>query len=145
HVAAAQNAARVYVLEPGKDLLGSTPRDMHNYVQPSAVAHAHHQINRAALTGGFQNFIHQGNQSADPLERKTFVAEITLLQHLFEEISADKLFENVLLINGGLRTFHAFLNPPTPRGIGDMHEFGADSPTVNLPSGVREFAFKPQN
>ena len=89
HIATAQNAARVDVLKPGKDFFGGTPRDMHDHVQPSAVAHAHHQIHRATLAGGVENLIHQRDESGHAFERKALVAEIALLQNLLEQVRSD--------------------------------------------------------
>ena len=60
HIAAAKNAARINIFEPGKDFFGRTASNVHHYVQPPAVAHPHHQFNRSVLTCAFENLIHQG-------------------------------------------------------------------------------------
>ena len=133
HIAAAQNAPRVNILKAGKDLFGRAPGDVHNHVQAAAVAHAHDQIYRAALAGSVENLVHHGDESGDALERKSFVAKITLLQHLLEEIGANQLVENVLLIDRSLRAFHALLNPAPPLGVGNVHELGADGSAIDPP------------
>ena len=79
HVAATQHAARVYILESAEDLLRRPPGDLHNHVQPPAVAHAHHQFDGAPFSGRLQNLIDQRDQRGYAFERKAFGAEIALL------------------------------------------------------------------
>ena len=79
HIATAQNAAWIHIFKPCKNLLGGTSRNLHHNVQPATVTHAHDQFDRAVLTGCFEDFIHQRNQSAHTLQRKTFGAEIAPL------------------------------------------------------------------
>ena len=144
HVAAAQNAARIHVFKSGKDFFGRTPGHVHNHVQPAAVAHAHHQIHRAALTGCFENFIHQGDQGGHAFERKALVAEIALLQDLLEQVGPDELVENVLLIHRRLGTFHTLLDPAALYRVGDVKELGADGSAINPAGLVGKFAFQPK-
>src|SRR6476660_4162365 len=144
HIAAAQNAPRVNILKAGRDLLGRAPGDVHNYIQAAAVAHAHDQIYRAALAGSVENLVHHGDESGEALERKSLVAKITLLQHLFEEIGANQLVENVLLINRSLRAFQALLNPAPPRGVCNVHELGADGSAIHPPGFLCELTIDTQ-
>ena len=144
HIAAAQNAARIDVFKPGKYLLGRAPGNVHDHIQAAAMAHAHHQIHRAALAGSVENLVHQRDQSGDAFERKTLVAEIALLQHLFEQIGTNQLVENVLLIHSGLRAFQTLLDPAPPRGIGNVHELGADGSAIDPAGFLSEFAIDTQ-
>ena len=103
HVAAAQHAARVHIFESGKDLFRRAPGHLHDDVQAAAVAHAHDQLGRAALSGGVQDFIHQRNQGGHAFQRKALAAQVPLLQNLLEQVGADQLIEHTFLIHRGLR------------------------------------------
>ena len=140
HVAAAQHAARIHILKPGKHFFRRSLGHLHNYVEAAAVAHAHHQIHRAALAGRVQDFIHQGKQSGHPFERKTLGAEIALLQHLLEQVGPDKQVEHALLVHRGLGPFHALLDPAPPLRISNVHELRAHGAAVHAPRFIGEFA-----
>ena len=54
--------ARIHVLETCEDFRQLALGDVHNDVQPPAVAHSHHQFDGATLAGSFENLVHPGNQ-----------------------------------------------------------------------------------
>ncbi len=71
---------------------------MHNDVQPAAMAHAHHQFDRALLSGRFEDFVHQRNERGHAFQRKALAAQIALLQDLLEKLGADQLIERASLV-----------------------------------------------
>ena len=58
HVAGAEYAARVDILEAGKDFFGISLGDVGDHVQTTAMAHAHHQFGSAEARTRFQKFVH---------------------------------------------------------------------------------------
>jgi len=143
-VATAEHAARVDILETGKDLFRRPPGNMHDHVQASAVAHAHHQFDGSTLASLVEDFIYQRKQRGDALERETLGAEVALLEHLFKNISTDEQIKSALLIDGLQLAFHAFLNPPSPLQIRNVHEFDADGPAIGPPGFAGKFAVQLQ-
>ena len=130
-VAAAQHAAGIDIFKSSKNFFRSAPGDVNNYVQPAAMAHAHHQFDRALLSGRIENFVHQGNERGDAFERKALVAQIALLQNLLEQISPDEEIEHSLLIHRRLRAFEPVLDPAAARGIRDVHELRSHRAAVD--------------
>src|SRR5215472_5444944 len=98
HVARAENTARVHVFKPRENFLGRTPRDMSDHVKPSAMAHAHDELNCTLLPRGFKNLINQWQQGGDAFQRKTLAAEISLLHHLFEYVGTNQEIESARLV-----------------------------------------------
>ncbi len=58
HVAAAENASRIDIFESRENFFRRTLGHVGNYIQASAMAHAHHQLDCAVLCRAFENFIH---------------------------------------------------------------------------------------
>ena len=96
HVARPQYAARIHILKLGKHLLRRTPCHMNNDVEPSAMAHAHHQFHRAALAGHVQNLIHRRQQRRVAFEGESFVAQIARLQRLLKQLGAHEQVERAV-------------------------------------------------
>ena len=105
------------------------------------MAHPHYQFHRALLAGAFENFIHQRNQRGHAFERKTFVAQIALLQHLLEQFGSNQQIKRAFLIHRRLRRFHALLNPAATRRIGDVHELHSNRSAINAAGLLGELAF----
>ena len=85
-VAAAQYAAWIDIFKSSKNFFSSAPGDMNDYVEPPAMAHAHHEFDRALLPALLE--VTSGNdritvvdadatridQPLDPLSRKQLAA-----------------------------------------------------------------------
>ena len=112
---------------------------MDDNVQPSAMAHAHHQFHCAALAGNVQNLIDRRQQRGVAFERKPLVAEIALLQRLFEQVGAHQQIQRALLVDCGWLGFDAFLNPAPPLRVGDVHELHADAAAIDAARLTRPF------
>ena len=48
------------------------------------------------------------------------------------------------LINGGLGPFQTLLNPTAPRGVGNVHELGADGSAIDAAGLLRKLTTNPQ-
>ena len=144
HVARSQHAARIDILEAGKNFLRRTPGHMRHYVEASAMAHAHHQFSRAALRARVQNFIHQRQQRGYAFQRKPFAAQITLLHHLLENVGADQQIENPLLVFPLGLGFHLLINPLPPLRRINVVDLHADGAGINRTRFRRVGALDPQ-
>jgi hypothetical protein len=139
HVPAAQDAARVNIFKTCEHFFRSPPGDVHNHVEPPAVAHAHHQLDGAPFSSRFDDFIHQRNQRSHTFQRETFVAQIALLQDLLKDIGANQLIEHVFLVHGRLRVLHAFLDPAAALRICDVGEFYPYRAAIDAAGFMRKF------
>ncbi len=88
HVTRAQHAPRIDVLKTRNHLMRRLARRMHHHVQPSAMAHRHHRIDRPGLSRRIQDRIKERNQCGNAFQRKSLRAQITRLQHLLEKVRA---------------------------------------------------------
>ena len=84
HVATAEHAAWVDIFESSKNLFWRALGHLHDHVQPSSVAHAHYEFDRATLARCLDYFVYQRDQRSDSLQRKSLAAEVTLLQDLLK-------------------------------------------------------------
>src|SRR5579862_8202267 len=108
------------------------------------MAHAHDQLNRTALACIIKNFVDQRDQRGHAFERKTFCAQVSLLQNQLEKLRPNQQIERALLIDRLLRAFEALLDPAPALGVSDVHELGADSAAVNRPRFLGELALQLQ-
>jgi hypothetical protein len=74
HVACAQNAARIDVLEPRDHLVRRLACDVRHHVQPAAMAHGHDGINAAQIARRIHNRIEEWNQRSVAFQRKALAA-----------------------------------------------------------------------
>src|SRR6266852_1341595 len=117
HVAGAQNTLRIHVLEPGKDVGGRLADDMHHDVEPTAMAHRQHRLNRATPRGSFENLIEQRDQRGDAFERKTFCAEVAGLEDLLEKLPAEREFRMRQRAEEPQRVEVGFEIAPSAKGV----------------------------
>src|SRR5579859_2838537 len=68
HVAGAQDAARVYIFEAGKDLSRIAAHDVQHDIEPPTMAHAHQRLDGPVRGGNFQHFIQKRNQAAQTFQ-----------------------------------------------------------------------------
>ncbi len=61
HVAAAQHAARIDILEPGKNLRRRTVHYVEDDVEAAAMTHGQHGLLRPIFRGRVQDLVQQGN------------------------------------------------------------------------------------
>ena len=79
HVARAEHAARIDIFKSRDDFVRRLARRVNHDVQPPAVAHRDHGIDRARFARGIQNRIEQRNQRGHAFERKALGAQIARL------------------------------------------------------------------
>ena len=126
HVAGAEYAARVDILEAGEDFLGISFGNVGDHVKASAMAHTHHQFRGSEAGTGIEEFIDQRNERGDAFERKPLAAEIALLHDLLEHIGADQQVEDARLIFRLRFGFHALVDPTPALGSVDVIDLYAD-------------------
>src|SRR5437868_12249594 len=79
---------------------------------------------------GGEDLIEKRNEDSEAFERKTFGAEIALLDDLLEEIGANELGEDVFLIGLGGGLLDSLLQPLTLLEAGDVHELDGEISAV---------------
>ena len=98
------------------------------------MAHTHYEFDSTTSRGCVQDFIHQRKARGNTFERKTFAAQITLLQNLLEKIGTDEQIECTLLVYFFGFGFQALVNPVAALRIGDVVDFHTDGAAINRPS-----------
>ena len=91
--------------------------------------------------GGGEDLIEKWNEDGEAFERKSFGAEVALLDDLLEEIGADELGEDVLLIGLGCGLFDLLLQPLALLEAGDVRELDGEGSAVVAAGFGGEFAF----
>ena len=137
HVAAAQGAAWVHVLESREHIRCRAPHGVHHHVEPSAMAHRQHRFFRALIGRRAQDRIQERNQRAFAFQRIPLRAQVARLQNLLEDIRANQQIENSRPVRLRRIRFHALLDPCAFLAVRNVHEFHADAAAVNAPCGVR--------
>jgi len=131
HVAAAEDAARVDVLEAGEDLAGRAPDGVGHDVEAAAVAHRKHRGVDAERGAGREDAVEEGNQDGEAFKREALGAEVARLNGLLEEVGANEAGEDVRLIGCGRRLLHLLLEPLALGQIWDVHELEGDGAGVD--------------
>ena len=91
----------------------------------------HDALGDAELGAGCEDAIEERNQNGEAFEREALGAEIARLDDLLEDVGADKLGEDVLLVGSGRRLLHALLQPLALLRAGNVHELGGDGAAVD--------------
>jgi len=73
HISGAQHAARVNILKTREISSNRAFGHVQNHIQPSAMAHAHDQLDRSPLGGPIQDLIQQRQKSRVPSSEKRLV------------------------------------------------------------------------
>ena len=94
HVAAAQHAARIDILEAGKNFRRRTAHDIDDDVQASAMAHRQHGLLGAMPRRGVENLVQQRNQRRVAFQRIALGADVAGMDGLLEDVGADQLVQN---------------------------------------------------
>src|SRR5882757_7901332 len=98
HVAAAEGAARVDVLEFCEDLGWGAADGVGHDVETAAMRHGEEGAGYSGCGRGSEYLVEKWDEDGEAFEREPLGAEIALLDDLLEEIGADELGEDVLLI-----------------------------------------------
>src|SRR3989442_12522009 len=106
-VATAQHAARIDVLEAGKNVGRRLVDDVRHDVDPAAMAHGQDPFGGAQPRSPFQDLVEHGDEGSIPLERKPFGAEIAGLQYLLEQDGPDKPLQDGSAVGPGWRALDA--------------------------------------
>ena len=99
-VAAAEDGARVDVFELGEDLGGRAADGVGHDVEAAAVAHGEDGARDAVVGGGGEELIEKRDEDGEAFEREALGAEVALLDDLLEEVGADEVGEDALLVMG---------------------------------------------
>ncbi len=142
HVAAAQNAARVNVFKPGKDVDGRFPERVHHHAQASAMAHAHNGALGAQLGPAIEQLVKEWDERGDTFERKALGAEVARLDHLLKDIGAGQQLQDVVLVDGSRCCFKPRRNPFPALAVRDVHELRTDGAGVNAAGLSNKFVFE---
>ncbi len=137
-VAAAHGGLGRDVFELREDLFGLAADGVDHDVEAAAVAHGEDGAIDAVLGGGGEELVEKRDEDGEAFEGEALGAEIALLDDLLEEVGADEVGEDALLVDdagagAGVeagRVFEALLDPGAALGRGDVHELGADGAAV---------------
>ena len=108
-IAAAEDAARVDILETSEDFGGRAADGVGHYVQAAAMAHSKDCRVDAEGRAECEHCIEERDQDGEALERKALGAEVARLDDLLEEVGADEVGEDVCLVGRGRRLLHLLL------------------------------------
>ena len=131
HVAAAEHAARIHVLEARENCRSWPAHYVNHHVQPPAVAHRDDALLRAQACGGIEHFIEERNQRGVAFERIALCAEIASLKNLFKNFGSNEALENSRAIEPWRFGLHALRDPIAPLAIRNVHEFRADAAAID--------------
>jgi hypothetical protein len=110
------------------------------------MAHANDGADGAVFGGVMQQFVDEGNEDGDALERKALGAEIARLDDLFKELGAQQKFKGPLgvgwLTESGA-SLDPILDPFATRGVRDVREFGGDGAAINASGPSRSSSGTP--
>ena len=98
HVATAEGAAWVDVFKLGKDLGGGAADGVAHDVEAAAMRHGNEGAGDSGVGGCCEDLIEKWDEDGEAFEGEALGAEVALLDDLLEEIGADELGEDVLLI-----------------------------------------------
>ncbi len=137
-VAAAHGGLGVDVLELGEDFFGLAADGVDHDVEAAAVAHREDGTPNAVVGGGGEELVEERDEDGEPFQREALGAEVALLDDLLEEVGADEIGEDALLVDeavgGGLIGrdvfFEALLDPGAALWRRDVHELGANGAAV---------------
>src|SRR5665213_1632113 len=130
HVAAAHHAARIDILKLRKCPGSIAPNRVGDDVQAPAMRHRDDRPRYAHLSGRDERLVEVGDQRRQPFQRKSFRAEIPLLNHLLKNIRADQAGKNARCIGSLVLALQSLLNPGAFFGARDVHELRADGAAV---------------
>ncbi len=133
HVAAAEHALRVGVLEAGEDVERRTADRLHHHVEPPAVAHADERLLEPLRRAGLEHLVEQRDERGHAFEREPFRSRVAAVQHLFEDVGPDQAFEHRRPVDAGDRLLHPLPHPLAALRVRNVHELGADRAAVPAP------------
>lgn len=108
-VAAAEDGARVDVFEFGEDLGGGAADGVGHDVEASAMRHGDDGAGDSGGRCGGEDLVEEWDEDGEAFEGEALGAEVALLDGLLEEIGADELGEDVLLVRFGCGAFDLIL------------------------------------
>ena len=105
------------------------------------MAHGENGLLDAKRGALLKDRIEERDEHGQALKREALGAEIARLNDLLEDICANKLGENVGLIDGGRMLLDLRLQPLPSLVVRDMHELGSDVAAVIAARFSGAFAF----
>ena len=143
HVAGSQHAARVYILETRDHIVHGLRDNVCHHVQTATVAHSHHGVDTAQLTGCIEHGVEQGDKRRIAFERKALAAEVAALQNLFKKVRTDETVEDFRLVYLELRPLHAPGDPIATVQFENVQKFDADGAAIDTARLFGVFAGQP--
>ncbi len=137
-VTATHGGLGINVFELGEDFFGRAADGVDHDVEAAAVAHGEDGAGDAVLGSGGEELVEEWDEDGEAFEGEALGAEVALLDDLLEEVGADEVGEDALLLEEAVRGgcvrsdvfFEALLEPGALFGRGDVHELGADGAAV---------------
>ena len=130
NVAAAEDGARVDVFEAGEDLGGRAADGVGHDVEAAAMRHGDDGAGDSGGRGCGEDLIEKRNEDSEAFEREALGAEVALLDDLLEEIGAEELGEDVVLVGLGGGALDLILEPLALLERGDVHELDGEVAAV---------------
>ena len=146
HVAAAEEALGVGVLERGEDLAHALAHEVGHDVEAPAVGHAEDDLLGAVLGRLLDDEVAEGDEALRALEREALGPRaVAAVDELLEDLGVAQLGEDaeLLLLGEGQpvpRGLHALLEPVALLGILDGGVLDADGAAVRLLQGAEDLA-----
>jgi len=146
HVARRQ-IGRSAAFEFAKEIARQFAQNVHEHIEPPAVRHADHQLLQAGCRGCMHQIINPGNHRVAPFEREALLADVFLVQVLFQGFSSRDLLKDAFLLRQReirLRaaTFKPILHPLTQLVIGQMGVFQPGMAAVSFLEEIHHFSHR---
>jgi hypothetical protein len=130
-VAAAQDAARIDVLDTGENVFDRQVDDALHHVQAAAVAHGDVEVLRAQSPRRVENRVEQRNYARDAFHREALAANVFGVQELLEQLGLHQAFENPVRVRSRSAAFDRLAHPIDALAFHHVHELEADGPAVD--------------
>ena len=140
-IAAAQDAARIEVLETGEQVGGRHARDQVDDVEPAAVAHGHERPPGAVSGGGVEQGVEERDEGRRAFQGVALRADEALVQEALEQLGLRQPLEQAPPVDRFGLPFQPLGHEAAAVRAGEVHELGADRPAVDgtpaarLPAG----------
>ncbi len=145
NVPGALNAVGIQIsFKVGEYFLIGLVHDIHEDIQPSPVSHAHKYFLNLSFSNLLQHGMNHGNHGIRTFKREALMADILLVQKLFEGHRLVKLVQNsnlILLVKFRRvgRRLHSLTQPFSLVKIKQVHEFGTYLAAVGIPEQLDDF------
>src|SRR6202022_4090853 len=112
------------------DVRWAATNGVRHHIQAAAVTHREDCFCNSAGCTYLEDPIEERDQDGQTFQREALRPQITRLDHLLEQVGANELGEDMLLVRLRGNLLHALLQPLPPLQICDVHELDCNRPTV---------------